>query len=94
MSAGLGRAYARAGRKEESLKFLQELKQLKSNQAMPYEIALIYLSLGEKHEALAWLQTAYTERDVNITYLKVDPALDDLRSEPRFVELLKQVGPS
>jgi hypothetical protein len=59
---------------------------------LPYGIAAVYVGLGEKTEALAWLERAYAEHDVNITYLKVEPELDDLRAEPRFVELVRRIG--
>jgi hypothetical protein len=48
--------------------------------------------LGDKRTALDLLEKAYEDRDWNLPWLKVDHNYDSLRSEPRFVELLKKVG--
>jgi Tol biopolymer transport system component/TolB-like protein/Tfp pilus assembly protein PilF len=55
-------------------------------------IAEIYANLGNKNEALNWLETACTERDPNLTWLKVDKPYKELHGDPRFQKLLKQVG--
>jgi hypothetical protein len=47
--------------------------------------------MDNKDEAFAWLQRAYSERS-NLTTLKVDPIYDPLRSDPRFLDLLRHVG--
>jgi adenylate cyclase len=48
--------------------------------------------LGKKDEALTWLEKAFTDRDGSMMLLKVDPVFDQLRSDPRFVSLLKRMG--
>jgi len=53
---------------------------------------LIYTALGERDQALEWLSKAYEERGEWLVWLKVDPKLDSLRSDPRFKEALKNVG--
>lgn len=53
-----------------------------------------YASLGEKGQALTWLQRATAQHRSWIDQLKVDPQFDDLRGDPRFVELLKRIPPS
>jgi hypothetical protein len=58
----------------------------------PYSIAVIYLGLGDKEQAFAWLNRAYQERDNWLIYLNVEPRLDPLRSDPRFTDLLRRVG--
>jgi TolB-like protein/Tfp pilus assembly protein PilF len=89
----LGNAYARAGRKDAALQIIQRLKQqVQRNGVGRYEIALVYAGLGEKNEAFRWLQDAFLAHDVGMVYLKVDPCLDPLRSDPRFNELLRRVG--
>jgi len=55
-----------------------------------YEIALVYAGLGEKNEAFAWLEKAFSARDKGLTYLKIDPCLNPLRSDPRFRDLLER----
>jgi len=58
----------------------------------PYNVALIYAGLGEKDQALAWLERAFAERSTWMPYLKVDPWLDNLRSDPRFQGLLRRMN--
>ena len=58
----------------------------------PYSIAKVYASLGEKEQAFTWLEKAYKERHPDFIELKVEPALDILRSDPRFPDLLHRVG--
>ena len=57
-----------------------------------YEIALIYAGLAEKDEAFAQLEKCYQARDKGLTYLKIDPPLEPLRSDPRFDDLVRRVG--
>ena len=58
-----------------------------------YYKASIYAGLGEKEQALEWLEKAYDERSDLLVYLKVDPIFDSrLRSEPRFGKLLQRMG--
>jgi serine/threonine-protein kinase len=91
--AVLGRAYALSGEKAKALKIIEDLKSLsKKRYISPYMIVLIYASLNDKDPALDWLQQAYEERVGDLIYLKVDPFLDNLRSDPRFAGLLKKVG--
>lgn len=91
--AALGRAYALSGKKEKALKAIDELKALSRERYIsPYCIALIYASLDEKDQAIDWLQKAYDEHVSELIYMKVDPYLDKIRSDPRFIELLVKVG--
>jgi hypothetical protein len=53
---------------------------------------LLYLSLGNRDEAIRWLERAIADHQgLNITWIKVDPLLDPLRSDPRFEALVQQV---
>ena len=56
------------------------------------ELAYLHWWSGEKEEALRWLEKAFEERPNWIPWLKVDPALDPLRSDPRFGALLRRMG--
>jgi len=58
----------------------------------PYFFVLLYLRLGEKEQALEWLETAYESRSSWILTIRNDPLLDSLRAEPRFQELQRRVG--
>jgi len=57
-----------------------------------YHVAALYAELGEKEKSLEWLQKAFEERPYGLIFLKIDPAFDNIRSDPRFVELMKRVG--
>jgi tetratricopeptide (TPR) repeat protein len=57
-----------------------------------YDIATLFAQLGEKEQAFAYLNKAIEERRWEIAMLNVDPQLDPLREDPRFIELLRRVG--
>ena len=91
--ATLGNAYAAAGDRQEAEKVINELIESSQRRYVPsYAVATIYAELGRKDEAFAWLEKAYAERSPTLVDLKVDPTLDALRSDPRYVELLRRVG--
>lgn len=56
------------------------------------QIALVYAGLNDRDDAFQWLEAAYAVRDRGLTYLKVDPCVDPLRSDPRFASLIKRIG--
>ncbi len=66
--------------------------QRKSSYWSAYDIADLYVGLGEKDEVFRWLNVAYEERDYQMEGLRTDPLLDSVRSDPRFAELVKKVG--
>ena len=89
----LGYAYAMAGKKNESQKLLAELKgQSEGRFGFALSIARIHAALGEKDQAFEWLRKACVERDPVVIWLKVDPTLDSLRSDPRFAQVLRDMG--
>jgi len=89
----LGNAYARAGQVDAARKTIARLEQdVRKDGVGRYEIALIYTGLGDKQEAFKWLEDAYKAHDVGLIYLKIDPCLDPLRSDPRFDDLMRRVG--
>ncbi len=91
--SGLAHVYAVSGNKGEAQKLLSEMKDLSVRQYVPADrIALIYAGLGDKDEAFAWLEKAYDERSFNMTWLKVEPRWDSLRSDPRFADLVRRLG--
>jgi len=90
--AGLGEAYAAAGEQSEAQAVLEQLKEVsKQRYVTPYMVARIYTALGDKHAALKWLETAFQERAPFIAFSKVDPQLDNLRSDARFQDLLRRM---
>lgn len=56
-------------------------------------MAMVYIGLGDKERAFAVLEQAYEARTWYMTWLKVVPEFDSLRSDPRFVELERRIGP-
>jgi len=89
----LGNAYARAGQRAEANQTVSTLKDYVQKRGVgTYEIALVYAGLGNKDEAFAWLEKSYKARDKGLTYLKLDPCVDPLRSDPRFQDLLRRMG--
>jgi len=89
----LGRAYARAGRTAEARAILDRFeRQSQRTFVAPYNRAIILAALGETDAALDALEQAYRGRSWYMSWIKVDPALDRLRSHPRFEDLLRQVG--
>jgi len=89
----LGNAYARAGLAAAAQKTIAQLEQdVEKNGVGRYEIALVYAGMGKKQEAFKWLEQAYQAHDVGLLYLRIDPCLDPLRSDPRFDDLVKRVG--
>jgi TolB-like protein/Tfp pilus assembly protein PilF len=89
----LGEAYAAGGRRDEAHQVLEQLHELsKQRYVTPYGVGRVYAALGEKEEALHWLETAYCKRAEWMVLLKVDPCLDDLRPDPRFQDLLRRMN--
>jgi TolB-like protein/DNA-binding winged helix-turn-helix (wHTH) protein/Tfp pilus assembly protein PilF len=89
-ASNLAYAYAVSGRKDEAVKILNELKNREHHSSNFCEIALVYVGLGEKPQAMEWLEKAYEAR-FNPSILK-RPAFDPLRSDPRFQDLLGRIG--
>ena len=85
----VGFVYGRLGHEREALDIVQDLQKL--GDQTNYRIAAIHAGLGDREKAFAWLGRAYEARSPGLTELKVDPRLDDLRSDPRFVSLLRRM---
>jgi DNA-binding winged helix-turn-helix (wHTH) protein/TolB-like protein/Tfp pilus assembly protein PilF len=91
-TAALGHAYAVAGKRAEARKVIAELETLaKQKYVSPYFIAIIYAGLGERDQTFAWLEKAYQERHQLMTLIGVEPLFDPVRSDPRFVDLVRRI---
>src|SRR6266404_9833 len=89
----LGLWQARSGKRDEAVKLLSELKQEATlGYVQPYTFALIYIGLGDKEEALNWLEKQMLGHSETANTYAVAPELDVLRSEPRFKEMLKRMN--
>ena len=93
MRAALGRAYAEAREKHEANKMLDELNELAKQQYVSaYEVATIYVALGDNEQAFQSLEKAYAEHSFHLVYLNVSPQFKSVRSDLRFQQLVQRVG--
>jgi len=90
-AANLAYAYAVSGMRAEAVKILNDLK-YRSNAAFSNapEIAVVYVGLDDKDQAMDWLERAYAERFNPGVLMR--PVFDPLRSDPRFQDLLRRIG--
>ena len=89
----LATAYAHAGRRNETLRLLDELRRRRQTSYVPSSAFINpYLALGDHDQAFAWFERAYQEKSTILLYLKVDPFFDPVRGDPRFADLLHRVG--
>lgn len=91
--AALGYAYGITGRKGDALRVLSEMQGLSNNMSIPpQEFALIYLGIGDLDNAFIFLQKSAAEHYSPFPYLAVDPAFENLRSDQRFIDLVRQLN--
>lgn len=91
--ATLSYVYARAGRKAEAQRLLNELQEMSGRRRIPpYDFARIYSALGDKEQAFAWLNKALAERSDGLVYMENERAFEPLRSDPRFADLVRRAG--
>lgn len=91
--AFLGYALAKSGKEAEARAVLEGFSKSSAERYVsPYDIALVYNGLGLHHEALGFLEQAYAQRSPKMVFLKVEPKWNNLRSNPRFQDLLRRVG--
>jgi TolB-like protein/DNA-binding winged helix-turn-helix (wHTH) protein/Tfp pilus assembly protein PilF len=85
--------HGRAGHRTEAQKYLRRLEAERTSRYVDAgKLMMANLGAGEKERALKWLEAGYSERSTELVWLKVDPAFDPLRSDPRFQNLLVKVG--
>jgi tetratricopeptide (TPR) repeat protein len=88
----LGHTLGVTGDKVGARKVLAHMKSLSEQRYVPPDyFAVVYEGLGEREQALQWFEKAYQERSINTWFLP-DPRLDSIRSEPRFKNILRQMG--
>ena len=92
LRADIGHLYAVWGKRAEAHKVLTELiKKSEQTYVSAYDIAVIYSGLGDRDQAFGWLDKAVEQHSFWLSWLKLDPRLDPLRSDPRFSQLLQRV---
>jgi serine/threonine-protein kinase len=87
--------YALKGDPAKALQQLDELKALAQRGEVPaFRVAAVCVRLGDKNEAIEWLQRSYQNKEFNLlNAINVDPLLDPLRGDPRFEALAEKVIP-
>jgi TolB-like protein/DNA-binding winged helix-turn-helix (wHTH) protein/Tfp pilus assembly protein PilF len=90
-AAGFSRAYARGGLSAARRWALEQMRPQGSEYVTPYGAATLCAGLGERDQAFHWLEECYRRHDTSLRWIKVDPKLDPLRSDPRFDSLLQRL---
>jgi TolB-like protein/DNA-binding winged helix-turn-helix (wHTH) protein/Tfp pilus assembly protein PilF len=89
----LGYVYGHLGNKGEAERVLNDCKNLPPLVRRSSSVALIYLGLGQREEAIRWMQKSYAEHDLWPRPYRNLPEFDDLRRDPRFQELERRMDP-
>jgi TolB-like protein/Tfp pilus assembly protein PilF len=93
MDAALGLAYSLDGKIAETMRLAEEFKAAaKKRYIPPTYFGMLFAGMGDRDKAMTWLEKAYQERADGLTWLNVEPMLDDVRSDPRFQELIRKIG--
>lgn len=89
----LASIYARAGKREEAVKLLEEVQSASAKSYVPPTfVAMVKFELGERDEAIGWLERAYREHDEILLYFREFPWLAKFRSDPRWLEIERKMG--
>ena len=92
VTAWLGYAYGASGDRTRAMAVIEELKKASLHGYVPpFNLAIVYLGLGDRARALEYLERAYAVNSQWMIYLKSDRIFDPLRSEPRFIALMKKL---
>jgi serine/threonine protein kinase/Flp pilus assembly protein TadD len=90
----LGHSYARRGRERDARQMLAQLESLAKRQYVSsYFRAMIYLGLGDLQKTFEWLDRAYEERSGFLAFVRVEPMLDPLRGDARFIRFVGHIKP-
>ncbi len=93
MKAALVRAYAKSHKKHEANEMLNELNELSKQQYVSaYEVATIYVALGNNEQAFQLLEEGYAEHSFHLVYLNVSPQFKPVTSDRRFQDLVQRIG--
>ena len=85
--------YAAAGRRDEARAVIKELtERAQQKYVCPYEVATVYVGLGDQDRAIEWLRKSETERADCAPWMMADSKLDPLHTDPRYQELIRRLG--
>jgi len=89
----LGHVYARLGQRSEAGAVIKELERRYANKtADGRDLVVVYAGLGDKDKAFAWLEKAFADRSVFLVFLKLEPTMETLHSDPRWKDLERRAG--
>jgi class 3 adenylate cyclase/TolB-like protein/Flp pilus assembly protein TadD len=90
--SALGYALASAGRRKEAAVLARELEARHRKQPFnPTLLGILYAGLGERDRAIAWLERAYREHDVQLAWFHLEPQVEPLHGDPRFEDLMRRM---
>jgi TolB-like protein/Flp pilus assembly protein TadD len=93
LKAALGHSYGLAGKKSKAIGILKEIVDLATKRYVsPFELALLHFSIGQADEGFKWFEKAFNDRCFELIVVKVDPRLDRVKSDPRFVSQCAKLG--
>ena len=93
MLGALAGVYGRAGHRAQAGRIVDELIALrKASYVTAGAFVFAYMGLGEYEQAFAWLERGYAERTSIMKFIKVNPIYDPVRTDPRFIDLVRRVG--
>src|SRR5438105_5850769 len=93
LAAAIGEDYRKSGYSGVLQSSLEGLEQVsKQRYVSAYNIAQIHARLQQRDQTLAWLENAFNQRDSQLPYMRVEPAFDEIRSDPRFQQLLQRLS--
>lgn len=88
-----GYALAKSGNRAAAQAALAELQSFDVQNYVPaYNFATIYNGLGENGTALDYLEKSFQEREAQLTFIKIDARWDEIRAEPRFIDLMRRMN--
>ena len=93
VTADLAYSYGSLGSIDKAEQMIERVSELgQTNYISPCDVAVSHLGLGDKDKVFWWLEKAYAERDEGLMWLKIDPIYDDVRNDPRFIDLLRRIN--
>jgi TolB-like protein/Tfp pilus assembly protein PilF len=87
-------AYARKGDRQKALQTFERIKQSSNSRILAFDVAISYVGLGDKNEAMNWLERSYAQQEGDIFSIRVNPFLEPLHGDPRFEALAQKVLPN
>ena len=91
----LGHVYAKLGQRSEAEAVIKELERRYANKvADARDLVVVYAGTGDKDKTFAWLEKAFADRSVFLVFLKLEPLMETLHSDPRWKDLEKRIGVS